>query len=101
MLLSRRIVDPIEPDPTRPFDALGAILSAVGMFFVVFGILQADNNAVLMAAFLMVGAAFLIWFFLYIRSLERAGREPLLSTGLSRPAHPISVSSLRTFSGCC
>jgi MFS family permease len=32
--------------------------------------------------FLAVGAAFLIWFFLYIRARERAGKEPLLSTGL-------------------
>ena len=35
---------PIEPDPTRPFDAPGAVLSAGGMFFVVFGILQADSE---------------------------------------------------------
>jgi MFS family permease len=82
VLLSRRINDPVAPDPTRPFDAVGAILSAVGMFFVVFGILQADSDGVLMAAFLAIGAAFLIWFFLYIRSRERAGKEPLLSTGL-------------------
>jgi MFS family permease len=82
VLLSRRVVDPVPPDPTRPFDAFGAILSAVGMFFVVFGILQADNDAVLMAVFLAVGAAFLIWFFLYIRGREREGKEPLLSTGL-------------------
>jgi MFS family permease len=82
VLLSRRIDDPIAPDPTRPFDAVGAMLSAVGMFCVVFGILQADSDGVLMAAFLAVGVAFLVWFFLYIRSRERAGKEPLLSTGL-------------------
>ena len=82
ILLSRRITDPIPPDPTRPFDAFGAILSAVGMFFVVFGILQADNDAVLMAALLAAGAVFLIWFFLHIRGRERAGKEPLLSMGL-------------------
>ena len=52
------------------------------MFFVVFGILQAGTNNVLMAVFLVVGAAFLIGFFLYIRARERAGKEPLLSTGL-------------------
>ena len=52
------------------------------MFFVVFGILQADSDPALMAVFLAVGAAFLVWFFLYIRSRERAGKEPLLSTGL-------------------
>src|SRR4051794_6480850 len=82
VLLSRRIVDPIPADPTRPFDALGAILSAVGMFFVVFGILQADSNLALMAVLLGLGAAFLTGFFLYIRARERAGEEPLLSTGL-------------------
>jgi MFS family permease len=82
VLLSRRVSDPIPPDPTRPFDAFGAFLSAVGMFFVVFGILQADTNAVLMAALMAAGAAFLLWFFLYIRARERAGKEPLLSTRL-------------------
>ena len=82
VLLSRRIEDPIAADPTRPFDAVGAVLSAVGMFCVVFGILQADNNVALMVAFVAAGAAFLVGFFLYIRGRERAGKEPLLSTGL-------------------
>jgi MFS family permease len=84
ILLSRRLVDPVAPDPTRPFDAVGAILSAVGMFSVVFGILQAGSNNVLMTVFLVVGAAFLLGFFFYIRARERAGKEPLLSTGLFR-----------------
>jgi MFS family permease len=82
VLLSRRVSDPIAPDPTRPFDAFGAFLSAVGMFFVVFGILQADTNGFLMAALLAAGAAFLLWFFLHIRRRERAGKEALLSTRL-------------------
>jgi MFS family permease len=82
VLLSRRIADPVAPDPARPFDALGAILWAVGMFFVVFGILQADSNGALMAVLLAAGAVFLLWFFLYIRARERAGGEPLLSTAL-------------------
>jgi MFS family permease len=82
VLLSRRIADPVAPDPARPFDAWGAILWAVGMFFVVFGILQADSNGALMAVLLAAGAVFLLWFFLYIRARERAGGEPLLSTAL-------------------
>jgi MFS family permease len=82
ILLSRRIVDPLPADPTRPFDAVGAVLSAVGMFFVVFGILQADNDTALMAILLAAGAAFLGWFFLHIRSRERSGQEPLLSLAL-------------------
>ena len=84
LILSRRIEDPLPADPTRPFDAVGAVLSAVGMFFVVFGILQADNDGVLMAIFLAVGAVFLAWFFVHIRRRERAGREPLLSLTLFR-----------------
>jgi MFS family permease len=82
VLLSRRIVDPLAPDPTRRFDAVGAILSAVGLFCLVFGILQADSDVALMAVFLAVGVAFVVWFFLHIRSEERVGKEPLLSTGL-------------------
>jgi MFS family permease len=82
ILLSRRLVDPLPPDPKRPFDAIGAILSGVGMFCVVFGILQAGSNNLLFAVFLVIGAAFLGWFFLYIRARERAGKEALLSTGL-------------------
>jgi MFS family permease len=82
ILLSRRIVDPLPADPTRPFDAVGAVLSAVGMFFVVFGILQADNDVALMAVLLAAGLVFLGWFFLHIRSRERSGREPLLSLAL-------------------
>ena len=84
VLLSRRLVDPLPPDPTRTFDVVGAVLSGVGMFCVVFGILQAGSNNVLLTVFLVVGAAFLVGFFLHIRSLERAGREPLLSTRLFR-----------------
>jgi MFS family permease len=84
ILLSRRLTDPMAPDPSRPFDATGAVLSAVGMFFIVFGILQADTNAGLMAVLLLIGVAFLLWFFAHIRSRERQGREPLLSTKLFR-----------------
>ena len=40
ILLSRNLSDPLPADPTRPFDLVGAVLSAVGMFFIVFGILQ-------------------------------------------------------------
>jgi MFS family permease len=84
VLLSRRVSDPIPADPTRPFDAIGAILSAVGMFCLVFGILQADSNPALMAVLLVTGGTLLAGFWLYIRGRERAGREALLSTGLFR-----------------
>jgi MFS family permease len=82
ILLSRRLRDPLPPDPTRPFDVVGAVLSAIGMFFLVFGIQQAGTHNVLLVVFLAIGAVFLVWFFLYIRSRERKGKEALLSTGL-------------------
>ena len=82
MLLSRRMVDPLAADPTRPFDAIGAVLSGAGLFCIVFGILQAGTNNKLMTVFLVVGALFLAAFFLFIRSCERRGKEPLLSTRL-------------------
>ncbi|HEX4323073.1 MAG TPA: MFS transporter [Gaiellaceae bacterium] len=84
IVLSRGLDDPLPADPTRPFDAVGAILSAVGMFFVVFGILQAGTNNVLFAVFLVLGLGLLIGFFFYIRARERQGKEALLSTRLFR-----------------
>jgi MFS family permease len=84
VLLSRRIEDPVAPDPQRPFDTLGAVLSAAGMFFVVIGILQAGNDGVLLAIFVALGALLLALFFRHIRAAEQAGREPLLSLALFR-----------------
>jgi len=84
VLLSRNIVDPLPADPTRPFDALGAVLSAVGMFFLVLGILQAGTNNVLFVVLLLLGLALLLAFYFYIRARERRGKEALLSTGLFR-----------------
>jgi MFS family permease len=82
--LSRAIVDPVAPDPDRPFDIWGAVLSAAGLIFVVMGVLSADNNFVLMAALLLLGGVLLSLFFVHIRARERGGQEPLLSTGLFR-----------------
>jgi len=84
VLLSRSIIDPVPPDPTRPFDSLGAVLSAAGLILVVTGVLQADNNLLLMAVLLAVGALVLSFFFFHIRARERKGEEPLLSTRLFR-----------------
>ena len=82
--LSRNIVDPVEPDPNRPFDTLGAILSAVGLILVVMGVLAADNDLALMAVLLAVGALVIALFFVHIRARERRLEEPLLSTALFR-----------------
>jgi MFS family permease len=82
--MSREIVDPVAPDPTRTFDTTGAVLSASGLVLVVMGVLAADNNLLLTAALIAVGAIVLVMFFRHIGALERRGGEPLLSTTLFR-----------------
>jgi MFS family permease len=84
LVLGRGIVDPVPADPGRPFDIVGAILSAVGLVVLVGGIMVADTNVVLMVVLLVVGAAILVGFYAWIRSREHAGREALLSTSLFR-----------------
>jgi MFS family permease len=84
VLLSRKITDPLPPDPTRSFDTGGAVLSAVGLVLVVTGILAADNNLWLMVILILAGVLVLALFFRSIRAKERAGKEPLLSTSLFR-----------------
>ncbi|MFJ3908798.1 MFS transporter [Streptomyces vinaceus] len=84
VFLSRRIEDPLPPDPARPFDTVGTLLSAVGLILVVTGILAADDNLWLMFALLVLGALFLTGFFAWVRARERAGKEALLSTSLFR-----------------
>ncbi len=91
ILLSRRITDPIVNQTKPKFDLWGAILSAASLFFIVTGILQIKVQGPVW--FLLgIGALLMGWFFLHIRSLERANREvspdaqnePLLSTRLFR-----------------
>jgi MFS family permease len=84
VLLSRKLEDPLPADPGRSFDGGGSVLSAIGLVFVVTGILAADQNLALMLALIVAGALVLTWFFLSMRAKERAGREALLPTGLFR-----------------
>lgn len=99
ILLARKIIDPPRAGAKPSFDVTGAVLSAVGLFFVVLGILQSRTygwfgaredfeigNTVIIPqggispvwVFIAIGALFLLWFFLHVRSTERAGRKPLL-----------------------
>jgi MFS family permease len=101
--LARRLVDPPLSDQRPAFDVLGAVLSAVGLFFVVFGILQTGTYGWFTARqdfsvggtvvipeggispvwlFVAVGAVVLVLFFLHVRSREKGGRSPLVSIGL-------------------
>ncbi|MGV9643939.1 MFS transporter [Streptomyces sp. NPDC004822] len=84
VVLSRGIDDPLPPDPARPFDTVGALLSAAGLVLLVTGILAVDDNGWLALALLLAGAAVLTAFLAWVRRREQAGREALLSTALFR-----------------
>jgi len=84
LVLARSVHDPVPADPTRPFDVVGAILSAVGLVVLVGGIMAADDNIWLMLILLAAGALILAGFFVWIRRREQAGKEALLSTALFR-----------------
>ena len=104
-LLARRLVDPPLPTQRPSFDVLGAVLSAVGLFFVVFGILQTGTYGWFTAKqdfrigdtvvisqggispvwlFVAIGVVILLAFFVHVRSREKAGRTPLVSVSLFR-----------------
>ncbi|MBO1332146.1 MFS transporter [Streptomyces sp. VRA16 Mangrove soil] len=82
IVLSRRLHDPLPPDPERDFDTGGAVLSASGLVLVVLGILAADDNGWLMLGLLLAGALVLTGFFRWVRAKERRGAQPLLPTVL-------------------
>jgi MFS family permease len=84
LLLARRLVDPVPADPTRPFDIIGALISAAGLIIFVGGIMAADKDLGLMAIFLVIGALLIAGFFVWVRARERQGKEVLLSTSLFR-----------------
>ncbi|MBE1495821.1 MFS family permease [Amycolatopsis lexingtonensis] len=105
VLLAVRITEPPAPPREQEFDVPGAILSAAGLFFVVFGVLQtgtygwlvsradfAVGGVVLLPAggispvwlFAGIGAGLIAVFFAHVRARERAGREPLVPAGLFR-----------------
>ena len=105
VLLAVRVTEPPAPPREKHFDVAGAVLSAAGLFFVVFGVLQAGTygwlvsradfavgGVVLLRAggispvwlFAAIGAGFLVVFFRHVRARERKGREPLVPAGLFR-----------------
>jgi MFS family permease len=105
ILLARKLTDPGPAEPKPRFDVIGAVLSASGLFFVVLGLLQSRTFGFGKARqdfkvgttvvipkggispvwiWVAIGALFLLWFFLHVRSGERKGREVLLPLRLFR-----------------
>jgi MFS family permease len=105
VVLARKIRDPVRPGPAPRFDLVGAILSAAGLFLIVLGLLQSRtyglgasrqnltiNGTVVIPKgsvspvwiFVAIGALFLLWFFLHVRSSEHKHRDVLLPLRLFR-----------------
>ncbi len=105
VVLARNITEP--PRTARPphFDLMGAILSALGLFFVVFGVLQSQTYGFFVSrkdftiggavvipegsisvvwVYIAIGLIFLAWCALHLRSVEKAGGDPLFSLRLFR-----------------
>jgi MFS family permease len=99
IILARRIHEPAASATKPRFDLTGAVLSAAGLFFVVLGLLQSRTYGFLVSRqdfsigntvvipkgsisvvwiLVAIGALFLLWFFLHIKSAERKGRDVLL-----------------------
>jgi MFS family permease len=105
ILLGRKIEEPAVSGPRPHFDVIGAVLSAAGLFFLVLGLLQSRTYGFFVSRtdfkigstvvipkgsvspvwlWVAIGAVFLAWFFLHVRSRERKGREVLLPLRLFR-----------------
>ncbi len=99
IVLARRITEPAASGRKPRFDLTGAVLSAAGLFFVVLGLLQSRTYGFLVSRqdfsigntvvipkgsisvvwiLVAIGALFLLWFFLHVRSAEHKGRDVLL-----------------------
>jgi MFS family permease len=87
IILARRITDPGIQGARPKLDIVGSILSATGLFFVVFGILATGTYgwfSPVVWVLVAIGGVILALFMLNIRSRERKGRSPLLSTRVFR-----------------
>ncbi len=103
--LARGINDPARSGPRPRFDLTGAILSAAGLFLIVLGFLESRTYGFFVSRtafkigttvvipkggvspvwlYVAIGALFLLWFFLHIRSREKKGKDVLLAIRLFR-----------------
>jgi MFS family permease len=105
LLLARRIAEPSRPGSAPRFDLTGAALSAIGLCCIVLGLLLSRTYGFVVArqafkigstvvlpkgsvspviVLVAIGALFLVWFVLHVRSAERKGRDVLLKLRLFR-----------------
>ena len=100
IVMARKIIDPAHAGSRPRFDVTGAVLSALGLLFVVLGLLisrtygffgarkdfSIGGTVIIPKGWISpvwisvaIGALFLLWFFLHIRSAEKKGRDVLIA----------------------
>jgi MFS family permease len=105
IILARKIKDPARAGLTPRFDLIGAVLSAAGLFFIVLGFLQSRTYGFFVSRtaftigstvilpkgglspvwiYVAIGALFLLWCYLHLRSREKKGKAVLLATRMLR-----------------
>ena len=105
IVLARKIVDPPRTGPKPNFDLGGAVLSAVGLFFIVIGVLGSTkygwgssrqaltvNGKVLIPKgsispvwiSIAIGVLVLAWCAFHLHSVEKSGKTPLVALRLFR-----------------
>ncbi|WP_039778133.1 MFS transporter, partial [Nocardia cerradoensis] len=84
LISTRRVRDPLPPDPHRTLDLTGSVLSAAGLVLLVLGILAADNDIRWSVVLIVLAVVVLAGFFRHVRVTERDGGEPLVSLSLFR-----------------
>jgi MFS family permease len=105
IFLARKIADPARTGRRPRFDLPGAVLSALGLLFVVLGVLlsrtygfwAARKNLTIGGTVIIpegsvspvwisvaIGALFLLWFVLHIRSREKKGQDVLVAVRMFR-----------------
>ena len=99
VVLSRRIVGPVPPDPTRPFDTRGAVLSAVGLVLLVHRHPRRGQQLWLMLGLMAAGALVLVVFFRRYGPRSAPARSRCCRRACSATARRTSASSPRTRSG--
>jgi MFS family permease len=101
-LLARRIDDPPLTGQRPAFIVMGAVLSAAGPFFAVFGILQTNTYGWGLSRvwlYVALGVLILAGYFVHARAREHSGSTPLVSIRLFRTGRRTSACSPRTSSG--
>jgi MFS family permease len=87
LVLGRRIPEPARTATPPKFDLGGAVLSAVGLFLLVSGILFSSSYGMIswqVFVPVLAGLAVLVFFLRYLTVRERRGKVPLLSPRLFR-----------------